>query len=78
MTDRLATIFSENLKVPAGEITDQTSPDNSPRWDSLAAVNLVLALEDEFGVRFTTREIPTMRSVGAVRTILRAKGISDV
>ena len=78
MPDRLIVIFSDNLKMPAGELNDETSLDNTARWDSLAAVGLLLDLEDEFGLRFSTQEVSAMRSIGAVRGILRARGVGDV
>jgi len=44
----------------------------------LQAMNLVVALEEAFAVKLSTREIVSMRSVALVRKVLRAKGISDV
>jgi len=44
----------------------------------LAAMDLAMAIQDEFGVKLTTRDIMAMRSVGLVRKVLRAKGIADV
>ncbi len=78
MSDRVAQVFAEVLQIPAAGITDDTSPDNTSQWDSMSAINLVLALEDEFGVKLSTREIVAMRSVGIVKKVLRAKGIGDV
>jgi acyl carrier protein len=33
-------------------------------WDSVAQVKLVLALEEEFGIRFTMDEVSSMNTVG--------------
>ena len=33
-------------------------------WDSLAHVQILVAIETEFGIRFRTGEIATIRSVG--------------
>jgi acyl carrier protein len=70
-------VFSEVLSIPIEKISDDTSPENTPQWDSLQAMNLVIALEAAFDVRFSTREIVSMRTVGLVRKVLRNKGISD-
>jgi len=76
--DRLRGLFAEVLGLPLDRITDATSPDTTSEWDSLAAMNLVAALEDTFGVELTTTDIMRMRSVGIVRDVLRAKGVADV
>ncbi len=71
----VATLFSDVLDIPVERITDETSPENTPEWDSLQGMNLVVALESTFGIRLTTKEIISMKSVGTVREYLRAKGI---
>jgi acyl carrier protein len=78
MSGRLEQIFAEVLHVPADSINEATSPDNTSKWDSTSAIDLTLAIEDAFGVSFTTKEIVAMRSVGLVKKFLAAKGIADV
>jgi acyl carrier protein len=78
MTTRVAKVFSEVLGVSPSQITDETSPDNTPQWDSMAAMNLVVAIEDEFDVRLSTAEIVSMRNVAIVRKVLTTKGVADV
>jgi len=77
MTTRVAKVFSEVLGVSPSQITDETSPDNTPQWDSMAAMNLVVAIEDEFDVRLSTAEIVSMRNVAIVRKVLTTKGVAD-
>jgi acyl carrier protein len=77
MTTRVASVFSEVLGRPPDQITDETSPDNTPQWDSMAAMTLVVAIEDEFDVRLSTAEIVAMRDVSIVRRVLRTKGVAD-
>jgi acyl carrier protein len=78
MPGRVEKIFAEVLHVAPDSIDEATSPDNTPKWDSTSAIDLTLAIEDEFGVRFTTKEIMAMRSVALVKKVLTAKGIGDV
>jgi len=77
MTARVAKVFSEVLGVSAEQISDETSPDNTPQWDSMAAMTLVVAIEDEFDVTLSTAEIISMRNVEIVRKVLRTKGVAD-
>ena len=78
MTTRVARVFSEVLGVSPAQITDETSPDNTPQWDSMAAMNLVVAIEDEFDIRLSTAEIVSMRNVAIVRKVLNTRGCADV
>jgi len=75
--DRVAEVFASTLKIEKNLISDDTAPDDTPQRDSLAAMDLALAIEDEFGVKLTTRDILAMRSVGLVKKVLRSKGIDD-
>ncbi len=42
------------------EINDESSTDNIENWDSLRQLNLVLALEEEFGVSIPDEEVGNM------------------
>jgi acyl carrier protein len=77
MTARVARVFSEVLGVSPEHITDDTSPDNTPQWDSMAAMTLVVAIEDEFDVTLSTAEIISMRNVAVVKKVLAAKGVAN-
>lgn len=77
MTDRVSKVFADVLGLPADEITDDTSPDNTSQWDSMAAMTLVVAIEDEFDVRLSTAEIVSMRNVAIVKKVLASKGVAD-
>jgi acyl carrier protein len=44
----LRRIFSDLLNVPQESLTYESSPDNFEKWDSLAQINLIAALEEEF------------------------------
>lgn len=75
MGPKIAEIFAEVLGVPEQNISDDFSPATAPEWDSLQSMNLVIALEDAFAVKFSTREIASMQSVRLVKEALRARGI---
>jgi acyl carrier protein len=77
MTSRVTKVFSDVLGISSDSITDETSPDNTAQWDSMAAMNLVVAIEDEFDIRLSTAEIISMRDVAIVRKVLQSKGIAD-
>ena len=74
MADPLIDLFAEGLRVDASGLTEETSPQNTPQWDSLAAMTLITLIEDSFEVRLSTREIMKMNSIGAARSVLRFQG----
>ncbi len=75
MTDALIALFAEELDVEASALNDQSSSETVDSWDSLAAIRLVAAVESEFGVSLTAREIMRMRTIGIVREVLQEKKI---
>lgn len=78
MTDNLIEVFSEGLQLSPEGLTDETSPQNTDEWDSLAAMTLVMLIEDTFEVRLSTREIMKMHTIGAARAVLRSKGVPGI
>ena len=76
MTDRLIDLFADELMVDAWTLSDESNPDNTEQWDSLAAMRLVAAIEECFVVRLSTAEIMKMRSIGIVRSVLAGKGVT--
>lgn len=76
--DPVRELFAAVLRLPLEQISDETSPENTPRWDSLQSINLVLALEEEFGIALGTRDIAEMKDVGLVKKVLRRKGAAGV
>jgi len=73
MKERLLRTVSQVFGVPVEEITEQSSPETIATWDSLKHMNLVLALEQEFGVRFTDEEIMSMVSVELLLNTLKRR-----
>lgn len=58
------------LKVDASEIGVDSSMDNVPGWDSLRHMNLVLALEEEFGVLIPDEEAGNITSYKLIKIVL--------
>ena len=73
---QLEVIFANILREPAESMNDQTSPGNTKAWDSLKHIELVLAVEGAYSVKFTMPEITSVRSLGSVRQLLQTKGVA--
>jgi acyl carrier protein len=53
----------------------EDSPATLWPWDSVRQVDIVLSVEDAFGLALTTAEIAGLKSVGALVEILRRRGL---
>ncbi len=62
MKDRVKKVISQVFGVPTEAIADDASPDTLEEWDSVTHLNLVLALEEEFGISLTDEQIVELLS----------------
>jgi acyl carrier protein len=76
MTDRLLNVVSQVLGVSIENLSDADSPASIESWDSIAHINLVVALEAEFEISFSSDDAVEMLSVEAIRKILLKRGIA--
>ena len=61
---QLSEIFSDVLDLEDVELTDTTSADDIEEWDSLSHIQLIVATEKYFGVKFSSLEIMKWNNVG--------------
>ena len=66
-------IASDILEVPASRLTSASSPENVETWDSIQHLTLVMALEQHLGMKFDPEEIESMRSIGAIESVVFTK-----
>ncbi len=62
LEQRVKKILSQLFQIPVESINEDTSSDTVPNWNSLAHMNLVVALEEEFGVSFSDEQMIEMLS----------------
>lgn len=69
--DGLNEVFRDVFDDEDITVTDSTTADDIEDWDSLEHINLIVATEKKFGVKFTMGEVTGMKNVGEmVDTIL--------
>ena len=66
VAERVRAIVAAVLKVPAATLTERSSPDDLPGWDSMHHLQIILALEEEFQLQFAADEIDGLQTVGAL------------
>ena len=62
---KLNEIFEDVLDLDeTPNLTDETSADDIEEWDSLSHIQLIVAIEKAFGIKFTSLEIMKWANVG--------------
>ena len=68
--ERIRSVMGAVLGIEPAAIGDDATPENIGRWDSLRHMNLVLALEEEFGVRFSDDQVEELVSFRLIERTL--------
>ena len=68
--ERLHEIFWDVFDDEDIRLTDATTSDDIEDWDSLEHINLMAAVESEFGIKFSMGQIVTMKNVGEMADII--------
>ncbi|MBI4122979.1 MAG: acyl carrier protein [Parcubacteria group bacterium] len=71
--ERIKSIMADSLEVDRTLIKDNASIYTIAQWDSLQHLRLVMALQEEFGMRFGDREIPDLVSFAAIQEAITKK-----
>ncbi len=72
--ERLLTVFRDVFDDESIEINDETVADDIDGWDSFEHINLVVAIEDEFGFKIPMGKVVTMKNVGEMVDIILELG----
>ncbi|ABB73591.1 acyl carrier protein [Nitrosospira multiformis ATCC 25196] len=71
--NRTRDVMAKVLQIAPQDISPDISRKNLPAWDSLKHMNLILALEEEFGIEFSDKEIADLNSLHLLVDALRTK-----
>ena len=73
ISQELKTVILRALKLDEWDITDATAASEVPGWDSLSHINVVLAVEKHFGVRFKGADVLRLKNVGDLQRLVDSK-----
>jgi acyl carrier protein len=62
--------MSAVFEIPVESIADDASSDNIENWDSLRHLNLILALEEEFGVSIPDEEVGNLVNYKLIELVI--------
>lgn len=71
--EQVRAIASDVFGVPSGNLSESSSPETVENWDSMQHLNLVLAVEEKFGIQLDPEEIEQMKNIGAVAALVDRK-----
>jgi len=75
-TDAVRQLVMEKLGVAADKVIPQADLRNDLGADSLDAVELVMALEEQFKIEIPDSEAKNIKTVGDILTYLESKGVA--
>jgi acyl carrier protein len=70
---RLQAIFDEIFMGSNYTVTRASSAKDLPAWDSLRNIQIVVAVEEAFGISFTAKEVEHFRNVGEMTDLIHKK-----
>lgn len=68
--EKLNGVFRDVFDDEEIEVNDSTTADDIEDWDSLEHINLIAAIEQEFGIKFSMGQVVTMKNVGEMVDII--------
>jgi acyl carrier protein len=51
----------------------ELSAKDVPGWDSFKQIDIILAVEEKYGIKFNTRELDSLNNVGDLVRVIAAK-----
>ncbi len=67
--ETLTEIFEDVFDTEV-ELSDDTTAEDIPGWDSLRHITLISAIEDEFEIKFDMKAVRELKNVGAMVDML--------
>lgn len=73
VSEKLKGAILKALDLETFEMDDATTASMVPGWDSLSHVRVILAVEEEYNIRFRTLEVIRLRNIGELQALIDKK-----
>ena len=70
---RLTPIFRDVFSDDALVVTEGMTAAEVPTWDSLSNINMIIAVEKAFGVKFSIKDVRNLKNVGELLDLIKRK-----
>ena len=70
--EKLNEVFRDVFDDESITVTEATTADDIEEWDSLEHINLLAAVEQEFGMKFNMGQVVSMKNVGEMVSIIES------
>lgn len=70
---RLNEVFRDVFDDDSLSVTPRTTASDIEDWDSLTHITLIAAVEDEFRMKFSMKEVVEMKNVGEMVALIAAR-----
>jgi acyl carrier protein len=71
--EKIHAVFREVFDNETLELFDEMQAKDVEGWDSLTHISLIMAIEEAFSIKFSTREVMGFNNVGEMLDSLRGK-----
>tara|TARA_Y100000294_G_C8240694_1_gene210645 strand:- start:119 stop:358 length:240 start_codon:yes stop_codon:yes gene_type:complete len=71
--EKVIQVLVNIFQVSPDKISTETTSDNVENWDSMNHINMILALEQEFGISYDEEQAVSMLSVGEIIEVTKGK-----
>ncbi|MDF2542813.1 MAG: hypothetical protein K0S47_2531 [Herbinix sp.] len=75
--NKIKDLVADQLGVDAAEITLETSLKDDLNADSLDLFQIIMSLEEEFGIEIPTEDTESIHTIGDVVSYLESKGVEE-
>ena len=72
--ERLELVFREVFDDEELVLQEHTASGDVQGWDSVAHINLMFAIEEEFGITFPGNKLAELRDIGELKQYLDSQG----
>jgi acyl carrier protein len=69
----LTPIFRDVFNDDALVVSDGMTAADVPTWDSLSNINMIIAVEKAFGVKFSIKDVRNLKNVGELLELIKRK-----
>ncbi|MES2851204.1 MAG: acyl carrier protein [Bacteroidota bacterium] len=71
--EQISSVFSDTLDEDNVTLTENSTADDVEGWDSLTHVQLVVAVEKKFKIRFSAKEIQSWKNISEMIDSISSK-----